>query len=184
MGSKLVRSAAKIGIIGLIDEATGFISDKRKHEYRELWEAFLRDEFRQWEEAEFPDELFNVMYKLCGLKRFQPNSTKHPRFFAKFLRKYVYQPLANSNGAILEELEQRNPVVYANGGRRYKLFQFLSDEIGMPALRQHIWKTVGIDLSVGGKDQFDRAFYKAFPVARPIRPGDTLDLFASLEQDA
>lgn len=180
----IVRSAAKIGIIGLIDEATGFIADKRKHEYQELWQEFLRDEFRQWEEAEFPNDLFNVIYKLYGLKRFQPSSTKHPRFFAKFLRKYVYQALANSNGAILAELEQRNPVVYANGGRRYKLFQFLSDEIGMSALRQHIWKTVGIGQSVGTKEQFDRAFYNAFPAARPIRPGDTLDLFASLEHDA
>ena len=180
----IVRSAAKLGIIGLIDEATGFIEDKRKEEYRELWVSFLRDEFRQWEEAEFPNELFNLMYKLYGLKRFQPNSTKHPRFFSKFLRKYVYQPLANSNGAILEELELKNPVVYSNGGRRYKLFQFLSDEIGMPALRQHIWKTVGIALSVSSKEQFDRAFYNAFPAARPLKPGDTLDLFAFYENDA
>jgi hypothetical protein len=27
-------------------------------------------------------------YKLYGLKRFNPKSTKHPRFFSKFLRKY------------------------------------------------------------------------------------------------
>lgn len=83
----IVRSAAKIGIFGLIDEATGFISDKRKEEYRELWRDFIREEFRQWEEPEFPEELFNIMYKLYGLKRFNPSSTKHPKFFGKFLRK-------------------------------------------------------------------------------------------------
>lgn len=179
----IVRSAAKVGIIALIDEATGFIEDKRKNEYRELWQAFITDNYRQWEK-EFPDALFDMIYRLYGLKRLNPKSTKHPKFFAKVLRKYIYQPVANSNGAILEELEELNPVVYANGGRRVKLFQFLSEEIGMPALRQHIWQTVGIGRTVSTKEQFDRAFFTAFPQSRPVRPGETLDLFAELIDDA
>ena len=28
-----------------------------------------------------------------------------PRFFSKFIRKYIYEPLANSNGAILEQID-------------------------------------------------------------------------------
>ena len=177
----IIRSAAKLGIIALIDAVTGFIDDKRREEYRELWQQFVRDEAAKWEKAEFPDDFFNVIYKLYGLKRLNPNSTKHPKFFAKILRKYVYQPLANSKGAILQELDAKNPVVYANGGRRYKMFQFLSEEVGIPELRKHIWKTVGIGLSVGTKEQFDRSFYNAFPEARPIKPGDTPDLFEMLE---
>lgn len=176
----IVRSAAKVGIIALIDEATGFIEDKRREEYRALWQEFIRDEFRQWEEAEFPDDIFDLIYKLYGLKRINPSSTKHPRFFSKFLRKYVYIPLASSNGAILEQLEEKNPVVYANGGRRYKLFQFLSDEIGLPALRQHIWQVVGIGRSVRTKQHFDRAFFSAFPEALPRKNADQLDLFQDL----
>ena len=179
----IIRAAAKLGIIALIDEATGFIDDKRREEYRELWQSFIREEAAKWEAAEFPDELFNIMYKLYGLRRLNPNSTKHPKFFAKFLRKYVYQPLANSRGAILQELDLKNPVVYASGGRRYKMFQFLSEEVGLPELRKHIWKTVGIGQSVNTKEQFDRSFYHAFPSARPLLPGDTPDLFASLESE-
>jgi hypothetical protein len=176
----IVRAAAKIGIIALIDEATGFIEDKRREEYRTLWQQFVRDEFRQWEEAEFPDDIFDMMYKIYGLKRINPNSTKHPKFFAKFIRKYIYIPLANSNGAILEQLEEKNPVVYANGGRRYKLFQFLSDEIGVPALRQHVWQVVGIGRSVRTKDQFERSFYSAFPDAIPRKQDRQLFLFDDL----
>ena len=178
----IVRSAAKIGIIALIDEATGFIDDKRREEYRELWLDYLREEAKRWEKAEFPDDLFNVIYKLYGLRRFNPNSTKHPKFFGKFLRKYIWAPLANSKGAILEEIEIKNPVVYANGGRRYKLFQFLNDEVGLPALRRHIWKTVGIGDSVTTKEQFDRQFYNAFPEARPLLKHGTPDLFDGLDK--
>lgn len=176
----IVRSAAKVGIIALIDEATGFIEDKRREEYRALWQEFIREEFRQWEGAEFPDDIFDMMYRLYGLKRLNPSSTKNPRFFSKFLRKYIYVPLANSNGGILETLEEKNPVVYANGGRRYKLFQFLSDEIGLPALRQHLWQVVGIGRSVRTKEQFDRAFYSAFPEAAIRRDGLQSDLFENI----
>ena len=179
----IIRAAAKLGIIALIDAATGFSDDKRREEYRDLWQGFIREEAAKWDKAEFPDDLFNLIYKLYGLKRFNPNSTQHPKFFGKFLRKYVYQPLANSKGAILEELDLKNPVVYASGGRKYKLFQFLSDEVGLPQLRQHIWKTVGIGMSVNSKEQFDRSFYNAFPEARPVIKGQTADLFAMLEVD-
>lgn len=172
----IVRSAAKLGIIALVDEATGYSEDKRRDEYRQLWNAYIKDEASQWD-LEFPDDLFDLIYKLYNLRRVDPKSTKHPRFFAKVLRKYIYQPLAHSNGAILEELEEKNPVVYANGNRRYKLFQFLSEEIGKPALRQHIWKTVGIGLTIKSKDQFDRAFFTAFPEGLPGRIPGMRDLF-------
>jgi hypothetical protein len=119
----IIRSAAKLGIIALIDEAVGF-ADKGIDEYRKLFNEFVRSEFSQYEQ-EFPDKFPDMLYKLYGIKRFDPSSSKHPRFFAKFIRKYVYHPLANSNGAILELLDEKNPVVYANGGRKYKLFQFL-----------------------------------------------------------
>jgi hypothetical protein len=177
----IVRSAAKIGIIGLIDEATGFISDKRREEYRELWAEFIREEFRAYE-SEFPDRFFDCVYRIYGLKRKDPKSFKHPRFFSKFIRKYIYMPIANSNGAILAELDAKNPVVYANGGRRYKMFQFLSDQVGMPALKAHLWQVVGIAASAPDKATFERAFYRAFPEAVPF--GRQEDFFDLLDIDA
>lgn len=157
----ILRASAKLGIIALIDEATGYIKDKRKEEYRELFKEFIRQEYREWA-AEFPDQFFDLLYRLYNLKR---NNLKgrHPRFFSKFIRKYVYSPLVNSHGAILEMLDEKNPVVYVNGGRKYKLFQFLSEQLGLPALRAHIWQVVGIGNSVRSKEAFNRAFENAFP---------------------
>ncbi|MEJ0011495.1 MAG: P63C domain-containing protein [Bauldia sp.] len=163
----LLRAAAKLGITALIDEATGYSDNKRKDEYRQLFQEFLRDEFAQWEQDEYPDRFFDMIYKLYGLKRKNPDSTKHPRFFAKFIRKYIYYPLANSHGAILEQLDQKNPTVYTNGGRRYKMYQFLSEKVGLPALRAHLWQTIGIGAVVSDNESFDKLFYKAFPEAIP-----------------
>jgi hypothetical protein len=167
----IIRAAAKLGIIALIDEATGYSDNKRKDEYRALFQEFLRDEFAQWEQNEYPEKFFDMIYKLYGLKRKNPDSSKHPQFFGKFIRKYIYYPLANSHGAILEQLDQKNPVVYVNGGRKYRMYQFLTEKVGLPALRAHMWQTIGIGLTVNDSISFDRSFYKAFPEAVP-RVGD------------
>ncbi len=175
----IVRSAAKVGIVALVDEATGY-QDKTKFEYKELFDRFIREEFRQWEK-EFPAKFFEMIYRIYRLKRHKPNSTTHPQFFGKFIRKYIYYPLAHSNGAILEKLEERNPVVYSGGGRRHKFFQFLTDEVGMDAFRQHLWQVVGIGEASIDKQQFDRSFYRAFPEAIPRKNTDQLDFFAEID---
>lgn len=156
----ILRSAAKVGIIALIDEATGFIKDKWREEYRELFRDFIRTEHRKWA-SEFPDQFFDMIYSIYRLPRRHKN--KHPQIFAHFIRKYVYTPLLDSRGAILEMLDEKNPTVYVGGGRRYKLFQFLEDEVGMPALRAHIWQITGIGMAAGTKAGFERGFNRVFP---------------------
>ncbi len=170
----IIRSVAKVGIIALIDEATGFIKDKGKEEYRELYKQFVRDEAKQYEK-EFPDQLFDVIYQLYQIKRKHKN--KHPQFFGHFIRRYIYKPLANSNGAVLEMIDEKNPVVYTSGGRRYKIFQFL-EEIGTSALKSQIWQVVGIGNATRSKQSFDKAFAKAFPQA-----GDQPNLYDDQFED-
>lgn len=162
----IIRSAAKVGIIALVDEAVGYV-DRRKDEYRKLFESFIQDEFRQWQ-REFPKKFFDMIYRLYGLKRANADSNKHPQFFGKFIRRFVYYPLAHSRGAILERLDEKNPVVYAGGGRRYKFHQYLSDEIGLDAFRQHLWQTIGIGEASKDRSAFERNFYRAFPEAVPV----------------
>ena len=175
----IVRSAAKVGIIAMVDEATGYL-DRVKDEYRKLFQGFVKDELSEWEKH-FPDKFFDMIYRLYGLKRQQPDTTKHPQFFGHFIRKFVYFPLANSNGAILEQLEKRNPVVYAGGGRKYKFFQYLSDEVGTDAFKQHLWQVVGIGEASLDRLTFERSFYRAFPEAIPKKMNEQMDFYALLE---
>lgn len=155
-----IIACAKTGIMALIDEATGYAEEKDKDEYRRLFTHFIREEIRDWEK-EFPDQFFDLLYRLYNLKPTSKNG--HPQFFGKLIRHYVYRPLAVSNGAILELLDEKNPVVYSAGGRKHKMHQYLTQEIGVPALRQHLWQVIGIGNSVNGRLAFDRAFRNAFP---------------------
>lgn len=152
-----VIACAKVGIIALVDEATGYSEDKKKTEYRELFKEFIREEIRSWEK-EYPDQFFDLIYRLYGLKRSKGN---HPQFFGKFIRYHVYRPLAASNGAILEVLDEKNPVMY--GGRKYKMHQFLTDHVGLPSLRSHLWQIIGIGKAARTRQSFNTAFKRAFP---------------------
>lgn len=176
----IIRASAKLGIVALVDDATGFIADKRRTQYKELFREFIQEEFKIYDDPQFPDQLFDVIYKIYGLPRKADRSQRHPRWFGKFIRKYVYEPLANSNGAILEMLDEKNPVVYVNGGRRYKMYQFLSEVVGMPALKAQLWQVVGIGNSVRNKAQFERSFYTAFPSPKSE---SQWDLFSHLDQN-
>ncbi|MEQ1708709.1 MAG: P63C domain-containing protein [Terricaulis sp.] len=163
----IVRASAKLGITALVDEAVGYVADHRREEYRRLFNEFLEDECRQWEQ-EFPKKFSDMIYRIYGLKRRDPDGTTTPRFFGNFTRKYIYYPLAHSRGAILDQLDERNPVIYSGGGRKYKFHQFLTEEIGLPALRQHLWQVIGIGNASANKDQFRRNFYRAFPESAPL----------------
>lgn len=157
----IILASAKLGITALIDEATGYWVDKKREEYRELFKEFIRKEAKSWEK-QFPDQFFDLIYRLYRLKRTNPNSFKHPSFFGNFIRRYIYAPLAKSDGTILEMLDEKNPVVYKQGGRRYKMFQFL-EEVGENSLKQHLWQVIGIGNASKTKLEFDKSFVRAFP---------------------
>jgi hypothetical protein len=166
----IIIASAKLGLAALIDEATGYFKDKRKEEYRELWNEFIREQAREYA-SEFPDQFYDIIYRLYNLRRNPIVKNQHPKFFGGITNKYIYTPLAHSYGALLEILKEKNPVIYKNGGRRYKLFQFLSDVVGLPALRAHMWQIIGIGNASRSKESFDRAFKRAFPGPDRFLPG-------------
>lgn len=156
----IMRGLAEVGIVALVDEATGHIVEKKKDEYRELFKEFIRQQVREYE-SEFPKQFTDNLYRFYGLA---PGAAgRHPQFFGKLTRRYIYEPLADSKGAILEMLDEQNPVVTAKGGRRYKMFQFLTESIGLPMFRAHLWQVVGIMNAARSKEEFDRSFRRAFP---------------------
>ena len=157
---------ADTGLAALIDEATGY--RKRQHdEYRQLFLQFIQDEHTGWLK-EFQDSFFDGIYKIYNLPRMSKN--RHPGFFGAFIAKYVYYPLANSHGAILENLRERNPVFNLNG-RKYKHHQFLTEKVGKVALRDHLSKMEVVFALSRDKGAFKRIFKRVFP-----QPYDQLEL--------
>lgn len=148
---------ADTGLAALIDEATGY-RKRQKDEYRRLFRAFISEYHSEWVK-EFQDSFFDGIYKVYHLIKSGKN---HPSFFGAFINKYVYFPLANSHGAILEKLREKDPIVNVRG-RKYKLHQFLTKEVGKPALRKHLIRVETLLMISSDKGMFKRHFKRAFP---------------------
>ena len=61
----LIRSFAKIGIIALVDEATGYQEVRPKDALQVYLEMLVRKELAAWAKK-FPDEFYENIYKLKG----------------------------------------------------------------------------------------------------------------------
>ena len=71
-------------------------------------------------------------------------------------------------------LDEKNPRG-ANGHRKHKMHQFLTDQIGLPAVRGHIWQVIGIGNASKDKDAFERGCKRAFPQVGD--QGELLELY-------
>lgn len=143
-----------VGITAFIYEQLGFEKYKHPEAFRILIESYMSEEVRKWAK-EFPDELFYQMDRIYGN---QPTTWKNrPRYYAGFLRKYIYEPL--EKGVVLKELDEKNPRT-EKGTRKYKHHSHLSEEIGLPSIRSQIWQVIAALKISANKRKFESNFKK------------------------
>lgn len=134
----LVRGFARIGIIALVDEATGFQRDRAKNALARILEAFIAKELRPWLQT-FPAEFYQELYRLKG-KEFPKDTSYRPRYIGLWTNDIVYNRLAPN---VLEQLKVVNPKNEL-GRRPHKHFQWLTSNIGYPKLREHLGSVTSI----------------------------------------
>jgi P63C domain len=152
----LLRSLARIGITGLIDEATGYQYDREKDALQALLSKYIAEEFLPWT-SRFPREYYQEIFRLYNLP-YDPLSLKRPSFVGWFTKEFVYNEMSSE---VLEELERKNPTL-ENGRRRRKHHQHLTEEIGVPHLERHLTKLVTVMQLSDSIDNFKDNFKKAF----------------------
>lgn len=129
----IIRSVAKVGIIALVDEVTGYNKDKNraKDELQKFLAQVIRIEAAKWVRR-FDDSFFEMIYKMKG---WTWNYTKkHPGVVGTWINDIVYQRLGPM---VLAELREKNPKT-EKGGRKSKHHQYLSDDYGVPMLKNHL----------------------------------------------
>lgn len=129
----IIRSVAKVGIIALVDEVTGYnkAKERAKDELQQFLKKFISDEASKWIKV-FNDTFFEDLYKMH--KWTWTDTNKHPGVVGRWINDIVYERLAP---LIRKELEAKNPK-NTNGNRSYKHHQFLTREIGLPKLKEHL----------------------------------------------
>jgi hypothetical protein len=129
----LLFSLSKVGIIALIDEATGYQEDRDKSELRQFLEKFLREERGRWIKT-FPDEFFEAIFKMKGWNWQMATKGQKPGVVGKYINNYVWSRIAPG---VLTELKRLNPKD-EHGRRRGKNPQFIDVDFGHPKLKEHL----------------------------------------------
>jgi hypothetical protein len=132
----LVRGFARVGIIALVDEATGFQYSRTKFALARILEAFVAKELQPWVKT-FPDEYYAQLFRLRGLD-YRSDSVKRPQYFGTLTNDIVYKRLAPG---VLSELKKVIPKT-ESGRRKGALSQALTRNVGYPKLREHLGAAV------------------------------------------
>lgn len=132
----LVRGFARVGIIALVDEATGYQKDRAADSLARILEAFIAKELQPWVKT-FPADFYEQLFRLRGLD-YRKDSPKRPQYFGLLTTDIVYRRLAPG---VLEEL-RRVSEKSDNGKAKHKLFQKLTQNVGYPKLREHLGSVV------------------------------------------
>lgn len=152
----LVRGLARVGIVALVDEATGYQEVRARDELQQLLEAYVQAELRPWLKT-FPDEFFREVYRLQSWD-YRPGTSRRSPYVGKLINKYVYQQLPPG---VLEELRRLNPR-NGKGYRAHKHHQFLTVDTGNVHLDRQISTVTTLMRISGGKEEFEELFERAF----------------------
>lgn len=128
----LMRALAHVGIIALVDEATGYQRDRAADALAQILEDFIAKELRPWVKT-FPDQYYEELFRLRGLN-FPRDGIKRPQYFGHLTNDIIYARLAPT---VLEELRSSTPKD-DKGRRKHHFHRRLTDDIGHPKLREHM----------------------------------------------
>jgi P63C domain. len=152
----LVRSLSKIGIIALIDEATGYQYDRDRNELYQILEAYVNKEFLPWTKR-FPDEFYENLFRLKGWT-YNPLTVKRPKLVGKLISELVYKKLPKG---VLDELKRKTPKS-PKGNYTKRFHQSLTEDIGNPHLEKHLVSVITLMKISPNWRKFKSYFVRAF----------------------
>lgn len=133
----LIRSLAKVGIIALVDEATGYQHDREKDELQKILKAFISEELLPWQKR-FPDIYYKELFRLNGWDYTVKDIKRRPQIIGKWTNTLIYEQLPEG---VLNELRVKTPKSL-KGNRIARFHQNLTEDIGHPALAAQITQIV------------------------------------------
>jgi hypothetical protein len=151
----LLQGFARVGIIALVDEATGYQSSREVDALQEYLRRFLSNRRLPWEKM-FPDDYYREMFRLWGWP--YRKGPKGPRYAGVLTLQLIYVPLVwtrpeaipvleahpelEASQQLLDGLRRRN-TKNPSGRWRDRYHQWLTTDMGQRALRDQISQVTG-----------------------------------------
>ena len=152
----LLTGLATVGIVALVDEATGYQQIRERRALATILEKYIAKNLQPWTKT-FPYEFYAHIYRLKGWDG--PHGTKRPAVIGHYTNDFVYSRIAPG---VLRELQKRNPV-QDSGNRRSKHHQWFTPEPGHSKLKEHLAGVLALMRVAPSWDWFKRNITKAYP---------------------
>lgn len=133
----ILSAFARIGIIALIDEATGYQHDREKDELQKILKAYISERLLPWQKR-FPDIYYKELFRLNGWDYTIKDIRRRPGVIGRWTNDLIYKQLPVG---VLDELKSRTPK-NAKGHNTARFHQSLTEDIGHPALSAQITQIV------------------------------------------
>ncbi|MCH2456706.1 MAG: P63C domain-containing protein [Henriciella sp.] len=135
----IMRGLATVGIVALIDEATGYQKDRANDALAQIMEAFVAKELQAWVKT-FPDEYYEELHRLRNLEYPPEKIGKWPQYFGVITNDIVYDRLAPG---IKDALKASVPKD-VSGRHKTQLHRKLTKELGHPKLKEYMASLITI----------------------------------------
>jgi len=136
---KLLVAFSKVGIIALIDEATGYQYDREKDELQKILKAYISEELLPWQKR-FPDLYYRELFRLNGWEFTLHGIKKRPGVIGRWTNTLIYERLPKG---VLEELKKKTPKSQS-GKYSARFHQSLTIDIGEPNLTAQLNKIITV----------------------------------------
>lgn len=168
----LMRALAHVGIVALVDEATGYQKDRARDALAKILEAFVAKEMQPYVKK-FPAEFYEEMFRLRRLP-FDTASVKRPPYFGHLTNDVVYRRLAPGVWEELKAKVKKN----SEGRPTHHLHRLLTQDVGDPRLKDLITKVVTIMQLSDGWEDFKEKLDRIVPAYN-----ETLEIPFELKND-
>ena len=152
----LMRGLATVGVIALVDEATGYQRIREERALATILEKFIAVELQPWTKT-FDYDFYNQIFRLKGWPG--PDGVKRPSVIGHYTNDFVYSRLAPG---VLDELRRVNPTL-PSGKRRNTHHQWFTPDLGHPKLKEHLAAVSALMKASSNWDIFIRNLNRAFP---------------------
>ena len=153
----LIRGLGVVGIVALVDEATGYQEIRDRLALQEILQKYISGALFEWTKT-FPLEFYKEIFRLKG---WTWNNGKMSKVIGAITKDLVYSRLAPG---VLDELQRKNPP-NESGNRKYRHHQWLTRDVGHPALSRRLYELIGMarPYSLGEWDKYYHLVQKTFP---------------------
>lgn len=154
----LMRSLADVGLIALVDEATGYQRFRARDELQQILAAYIAPELLPWAKR-FPDAFYEELHRVRGWK-YASGGHLRTAYIGKLTNSLIYEQLPPG---VLDDLKNKNPVNPSTKRRKHTHHQLLTEDIGHAHLAKQIVSVTTLLRISDNWKEFIRLFGKAFP---------------------